>query len=62
MNDEETVVEIDNGKLTYQPKTVIFEGKVYDAPINVFPLLVQRTLLKVLEERINGKNPNHTNI
>jgi hypothetical protein len=37
--------------IVWIPKTVIFEGKEYPAPLNVLPLLTGRLLIEMLEER-----------
>ncbi len=44
-------VELEKGQLTWIPKTVIFEGKEYLAPLDLLPLLVHRTMLEFLLER-----------
>ena len=53
------MIEIEKGQLTWIPKTVIFEGKEYPAPLDLLPILTYRTMLEFLVERkynINNKN------
>lgn len=42
--------------ITWIPKTVIFEGKEYPAPLNVLPILTGRLLIEMLEERKKDRN------
>ena len=42
--------------IVWIPKTVIFEGKEYPAPLNVLPLLAGRLLIEMLEERKKDRN------
>lgn len=37
--------------IVWIPKTVIFEGKEYPAPLNVLPILTGRLLIEMLGER-----------
>ena len=49
-------MEIDiDSKLVWIPKTVIFEGKEYPAPLNLLPLMAHRVLIELLEERQNKR-------
>lgn len=45
------MIELENGQLTWVPKTVIFEGEEYSAPLNLLPIFVYRTMLEFLAER-----------
>lgn len=37
--------------IVWIPKTVIFEGKEYPAPLDVLPLFASRVLIEMLEDR-----------
>jgi hypothetical protein len=50
------MIEIEKGQLTRIPKTVIFEGKEYPAPLNLLPILVQRNMLEFLVERKENRD------
>lgn len=52
------MIEIEKGQLTWTPKTVIFEGKEYTAPLNLLPILTYRTMLEFLVERKENRNNN----
>jgi hypothetical protein len=43
-------LEMENGQLSYEIKSVVFDGKKYPAPINIFPLLVVKTITNVLKQ------------
>jgi hypothetical protein len=45
------MIEIEKGQLTWTPKTVIFEGKEYTAPLDLLPILTYRTMFEFLVER-----------
>ena len=45
------MLELDKGKLTWTPKTVIFEGKEYPAPLDLLPILAYRVMFEFLLER-----------
>lgn len=47
-------IDIDN-KLAWIPKTVIFEGKEYPAPLNLLPLMSYRVIIEMLEGRQNKR-------
>lgn len=51
-----TMIELDKGQLTWVPKTIIFEGKEYKAPIDLLPILVYRTAIEFLLERKQERN------
>ena len=42
------MVEQDDGSLLWIPKTVIFEGKEYPAPLDLLPYFARKILLEVL--------------
>lgn len=48
--------EIEKGQLTWTPKTVIYNGKEYPAPLNILPIMVQQIILECLIERKNERN------
>ena len=50
------MIEIEKGQLIWTPKTVIFEGKEYPAPIDLLPILTYRTMLEFLVERKDNRN------
>jgi hypothetical protein len=50
------MIEIEKGQLTWIPKTVIFEGKEYPAPLDLLPILTYRTILEFLVERKDNRN------
>ena len=50
------MIEIEKGQLTWVPKTVIFEGKEYPAPLDLLPILTYRTMLELLVERKDNIN------
>jgi hypothetical protein len=52
------MIEIEKGQLTWIPKTVIFEGKEYQAPLDLLPILAYRTMLEFLVERKDNRNNN----
>ena len=39
-------IEIHNGQLSWTPKTVIFEGKEYAAPLDLLPYLVYKVIIE----------------
>lgn len=45
------MVEFDDGKLVWTPKTVIYNGKEYPAPLNILPFLVREVMYEYLTER-----------
>jgi len=45
------MLELDKGKLTWTPKTVIFEGKEYPTPLDLLPILAYRVMFEFLLER-----------
>lgn len=47
----ENSIELDNGQLTWIPKTVLYRGKEYLAPLNILPMLAQDVMLEFLLER-----------
>ena len=49
------MVEIHTGQYSWTPKTVIFEGKEYPAPLDLLPIITKRLLLEVLLERRDGR-------
>ena len=53
---ENNKVEFDDGSLSYQPKTVIFEGKEYKAPLDVSEYVYGNILLEFLQERSDDRN------
>ena len=50
------MIELHKGQLSWNPKSVIFEGKEYPAPLDLLPILVYRTILEVLIERKEKRN------
>ena len=44
-------IEIDIDSLYWRPKTVIFNGKEYPAPLNLLPLLTHYCLIELLHEK-----------
>ena len=44
-------ITVDDGILCWIPKTVLFNGKLYDAPLNILPYLVRQTLLEHLKTK-----------
>jgi hypothetical protein len=48
-------IELEKGQLTWTPKTVLFEGKEYPAPLNLLPILTYRTIIEFLTERTKTK-------
>jgi hypothetical protein len=50
------MIEIEKGQLTWIPKTVIFEGKEYPAPLDLLPILAYRTMMEFLIERKQNSN------
>ena len=45
------MIEIEKGQLTWTPKTVIWEGKEYSAPLDVLPMMVRQVVIETLTER-----------
>jgi len=45
------MIEMHKGQLSWIPKTVIFEGKEYPAPLNLLPIFVARTIIEYLKEK-----------
>ena len=39
------MIELENGKLSYTYKTVIFNGKEYLAPLDMLPILIRNTII-----------------
>jgi hypothetical protein len=52
------MIEIEKGQLTWIPKTVIFEGKEYPAPLDLLPILTYRTVIEFLVERKENRDKN----
>ena len=50
------MIELENGKLSWSPKTVIFEGNEYLAPLDLLPLFVYREYVSYLLERQQKRN------
>lgn len=48
-------LELEKGELTWIPKTVIFEGKEYPAPLDLLPYFAYKTALEFLIERKENK-------
>ena len=48
-------IDMDN-KLAWIPKTVVFEGKEYPAPLDILPLMACRVILEMLEEKQGKTN------
>lgn len=44
-------ITIDNGSLSWTPKIVLFNGKLYSAPLNILPYLVRQTLVEYLKQK-----------
>lgn len=44
------MIEIHKGELSWIPKTVIFEGKEYPAPLDLLPILARRVMIEYLTE------------
>jgi hypothetical protein len=53
-------VEIDNGILGYQPKEVIYRGKVFKAPVYLTTLLAYDYLINVLLLKSKEKDIYHS--
>ena len=49
-------IEIHKGELTWTPKTVIYNGRAYPAPLDLLPMLVQQVVIEELTERKNERN------
>jgi hypothetical protein len=52
-------VEIDNGILGYQPKEVIYRGKVFKAPVYLTTLLAYDYFIDVLLFKSKKRNKYH---
>ncbi len=50
------MIELEKGQLTWIPKTVMFEDKEYQSPLNLLPILTYRTIFEFLVERKENKN------
>lgn len=50
------MIELDGGQLTWTPKSVIFEGKEYQAPLDLLPILAMQVMVELLTERKNERN------
>jgi hypothetical protein len=44
-------IEVDDGKLCWIPKTVIYNGKIYPAPLNLLPILTRQVIIEYLTEK-----------
>lgn len=51
----ESKLKIHNGELTWIPKTVIFEGKEYPAPLDLLPILTREVMIEYLIEKQSKK-------
>lgn len=49
-------IEIHKGELAWVPKTVIWEGKEYPAPLDLLPFLVRKVIIECLTERKSERN------
>ncbi len=45
------MITIDDGTLSWTPKTVLFNGKLYQAPLNILPYLVYQTVIQYLKQK-----------
>ena len=50
------MIELHKGQLSWTPKTVIFEGRVYSAPLDLLPILAYGIMLEFLTERKEKRN------
>jgi hypothetical protein len=44
-------LKLEKGELTWIPKTVIFEGKEYPAPLDLLPILYRRVIYDYLKNK-----------
>lgn len=49
-------IELEKGELSWTPKTVIFEGKEYSAPLDLLPIFAYRTMFEFLIERNKNRD------
>jgi len=56
----QTEVKIDNGSLGYQPKEVIYRGKVFKAPVYLTTLLAYDYIINVLLLKSKEKDIYHS--
>lgn len=50
------ILELDKGQLIWIPKTVIFEGNEYPAPLDLLPVFAYRTMMEFLMERKENRD------
>lgn len=48
-------MDIEKGQLRWIPKTVMFKGKLYKAPLDLTAYIVGNVLIEMLKERWRGR-------